>query len=667
MNISYTQKISSDQKASVSKADSVLDVSAQSESLQRKAELANNAAQCASLPPRPNNTGMPDNLKTGIESLSGFSMDNVRVHYNSSKPATVQALAYTQGTDIHVAPGQEKCLPHEAWYVAQQMAGRVSPTTNINGMPVNDNAALEHEADVMGEKAVQCKKKCEKKDRTDSVCGNVFQLMPGENVDLVCSANIWYEDKRKQLGKVKGVGFNNPFDASDVLEMFSSYGLQNLADGTYAKTNPAGQCAEPHAVANALKKIPHENVDLKEGDESYIKKIYVSKAVLRKYEGKGENPYSTQPDEDSSKVDVYAPCETCKEWIDNDGFVKSNYLKVSPHKKVGGKLSQKERTVSDRNSNPSSETTTEGTAESGFYQTFLYKPWKGINLEELSKLDLSAYFHNVHFLEIIRSEGRFDWFVLDPEAMNIDLKKGLLTVIKKQMLKNRAFELRKPNLKERSYDEKLENLEKCEKAFIEAKSIEKNKCMAVSKILGECGLKEKFDEIQNNREANDEEFYSNYEIDVDQLKLLEKKVLLNPYMCRQLSQYLEPQKDKYSDMLKKLETSPCTLENIELENLDSLSNMPIALKNMLPTKINEKIDAWEMAYSNAKEKLEIRKTRKSECDNAYCEWIKCVNNDSDYKDLCAKIDQIADAEKALRNHDKMIRFHHNAELNEGFI
>ena len=100
---------------------------------------------------------MPDNLKVGIESLSGFSMDNVRVHYNSSKPATVQAFAYTQGTDIHVAPGQEKYLPHEAWHVAQQMAGRVSPTTNINGMPVNDNAALEHEADVMGEKAVQCK------------------------------------------------------------------------------------------------------------------------------------------------------------------------------------------------------------------------------------------------------------------------------------------------------------------------------------------------------------------------------------------------------------------------------------------------------------------------------------------------------------------------------
>lgn len=156
MQQNYSKKIEPIQKASKNTASSVLDASSQSEALQRKADMANNAAQREEAP-RPNNTGMPDNLKSGIESLSGFSMDDVRVHYNSSKPATVQALAYTQGTDIHVAPGQEKHLPHEAWHVAQQMAGRVSPTTNINGMPVNDNAGLEHEADVMGEKAVQCK------------------------------------------------------------------------------------------------------------------------------------------------------------------------------------------------------------------------------------------------------------------------------------------------------------------------------------------------------------------------------------------------------------------------------------------------------------------------------------------------------------------------------
>jgi len=30
----------------------------------------------------PNHTGLPDVLKTGVEALSGLSMDDVRVHYN---------------------------------------------------------------------------------------------------------------------------------------------------------------------------------------------------------------------------------------------------------------------------------------------------------------------------------------------------------------------------------------------------------------------------------------------------------------------------------------------------------------------------------------------------------------------------------------------------------
>jgi len=85
-----------------------------------------------------NNTGLPDNLKAGVENLSGFSMDDVKVHYNSDKPAQLNALAYAQGTDIHVASGQEQHLPHEAWHVAQQKQGRVQPTMQlIEGVAVN--------------------------------------------------------------------------------------------------------------------------------------------------------------------------------------------------------------------------------------------------------------------------------------------------------------------------------------------------------------------------------------------------------------------------------------------------------------------------------------------------------------------------------------------------
>ena len=104
---------------------------------------------------RPNRTGLPDGLKSGVESLSGMSLDNVNVHYNSSQPAQLNALAYTQGSDIHVAPGQERHLPHEAWHVVQQAQGRVQPTMQMkDGMPVNDDEGLEREADVMGAKAL---------------------------------------------------------------------------------------------------------------------------------------------------------------------------------------------------------------------------------------------------------------------------------------------------------------------------------------------------------------------------------------------------------------------------------------------------------------------------------------------------------------------------------
>lgn len=104
----------------------------------------------------PNDTGMSSQLKSGIESLSGMSMDHVKVHYNSDKPAQLNAHAYAQGSDIHVAPGQEQHVPHEAWHVVQQAQGRVRPTMQMQGgVDVNNDVGLESEADVMGAQALQ--------------------------------------------------------------------------------------------------------------------------------------------------------------------------------------------------------------------------------------------------------------------------------------------------------------------------------------------------------------------------------------------------------------------------------------------------------------------------------------------------------------------------------
>ncbi len=102
-----------------------------------------------------NRTGMPDGLKTGMEQLSGMDLSEVRVHANSSKPAELDALAYAQGNEIHLGPGQDKHLPHELWHVVQQRQGRVLPTLRSNGVAINDDPALEQEADAMGESALR--------------------------------------------------------------------------------------------------------------------------------------------------------------------------------------------------------------------------------------------------------------------------------------------------------------------------------------------------------------------------------------------------------------------------------------------------------------------------------------------------------------------------------
>lgn len=108
-----------------------------------------------------NNTGLPDNLKNGVEHLSGHSLDNINVHYNSDKPSQLKAHAIAGGNDIHLASGQEKHLAHEAWHVVQQKEGRVKPTKEIEGVSINDNKNLESEADQMGSKAQKLGEKLE--------------------------------------------------------------------------------------------------------------------------------------------------------------------------------------------------------------------------------------------------------------------------------------------------------------------------------------------------------------------------------------------------------------------------------------------------------------------------------------------------------------------------
>ncbi len=156
-------------------------------------------------------TGLPENLKSGIENLSGYSMDDVKVHFNSDKPSQLQAHAYAQGTDIHVASGQEKHLPHEAWHVVQQKQGRVKPTLQMKGkVNVNNDTELEKEADTMGAKALQMK----------TYNGSVSISSGIKSSDL----NDWGTVRGKLGGIAKGKAADSSI-ASEVNESLSALGL----------------------------------------------------------------------------------------------------------------------------------------------------------------------------------------------------------------------------------------------------------------------------------------------------------------------------------------------------------------------------------------------------------------------------------------------------------
>ena len=104
--------------------------------------------------------GIPDGVLQKMEASFGTSFADVNVHVGA-EASKVGALAYTQGNDIHFAPGQyrpesrsgQELLGHELAHVVQQREGRVKPNAEVAGVPLNDDTSLEAEADRLGAKA----------------------------------------------------------------------------------------------------------------------------------------------------------------------------------------------------------------------------------------------------------------------------------------------------------------------------------------------------------------------------------------------------------------------------------------------------------------------------------------------------------------------------------
>jgi Domain of unknown function (DUF4157) len=139
-------------------------------------------------PPEVDEPGrLPGELRRAIEALSGFAMDDVRVHYNSSRPAQLAAAAYAHGHDIYLGPGQAHQLGHEAWHVVQQKQGRVAVSWQIGRAAINADPELEHEADVMAARASERggAARAAQAMNTAAARGAVYQLAPLGHVDHI--------------------------------------------------------------------------------------------------------------------------------------------------------------------------------------------------------------------------------------------------------------------------------------------------------------------------------------------------------------------------------------------------------------------------------------------------------------------------------------------------
>ncbi len=153
----------------------------------------------------------------------GTDLSAVRVNPSSREASEAGAQAVTRGSEIHFAPGHydpdsnqgRALIGHELTHVVQQAEGRVGGQPLARGGNVNRDAALEREADDMGERAA----------RGDVVRSSALALVPSTG----------------------GVAQHKPtqtLDGSDVGKTFDVYiwgdGAAPLR-GTYVKPVPDAQ------------------------------------------------------------------------------------------------------------------------------------------------------------------------------------------------------------------------------------------------------------------------------------------------------------------------------------------------------------------------------------------------------------------------------------------
>jgi predicted SprT family Zn-dependent metalloprotease len=98
---------------------------------------------------------LPEQLRTRMQTSYGADFSDVKIHESSHLAKDLNAKAYTQGNEIHFAPGEyspgtaagQEILSHELSHVIQQREGRAKATHQEKGYDISDQVELENEAD----------------------------------------------------------------------------------------------------------------------------------------------------------------------------------------------------------------------------------------------------------------------------------------------------------------------------------------------------------------------------------------------------------------------------------------------------------------------------------------------------------------------------------------
>lgn len=106
------------------------------------------------------NEDLPEDVQFQMESSFSQDLSNVKIHKNSRRAKELNAHAFTEGNDVHIADGKynpttnegKALIGHELTHVIQQKSGRVSPTVQFNRIGINTEDHLEKEADTIGER-----------------------------------------------------------------------------------------------------------------------------------------------------------------------------------------------------------------------------------------------------------------------------------------------------------------------------------------------------------------------------------------------------------------------------------------------------------------------------------------------------------------------------------